>query len=151
MSPGELKVFWAKMLDKPNWFNRDLTLRIHNNLLDELLQDKRHHYILDVDIFDQGLFTFENQLNADGKIRMWSEINEQIKLFDQYKVSLKPDDGNDKRLGREAGDFNHTNHRPLHQHFPAVRCHQDQSVQLSHQSSHVVPFRGNNSYQKRNF
>ena len=147
MSPGELKVIWAKMLDKPNWFNRDLTWRIHINLLD----DKRHHYILDVDIFDPALFTLENQLNADGKIRMWSEINEQIKLFDQYKVSLKPDDRNDRRLGREAGDFNRTNHRSLHRHFPAVRYHHDQSAQLSHQPSHVVPFRGNNNHQKRNF
>ena len=112
MSQGELKIIWAKMLDKPNWFNRDLTLRIHNNLLDELLLDKRHHYILDVDIFDPALFTLENQLNADGKIRMWSEINEQIKPFDQYKVSLKPDDRNDRRFGREAGDFNRTKHRP---------------------------------------
>ena len=135
------------MLDKPNWFNRDLTLRIHNNLLDELLLDKRRHYILDVGIFDPALFTLEKQLNADGKIRMFSEINEQIKLFEQYKVSLKPDDRNDRRLGREAGDFN----RALHQQFPAVRCHQDQSAQLSHQPSHVIPFRGNNNHQKRNF
>ena len=145
MSQGELKIIWAKMLDKPNWFNRDLTLRIHNNLLDELLLDKRHHYILDVDIFDPALFTLENQLNANGKIRMWSEINEQIKPFDQYKVSLKPDDRNDRRLGREAGDFNRTKHRPLDQYFPAVIYHQDQSAQPSHQPSHVVPFRGNNN------
>ena len=151
MSPGEMKIIWAKMLDKPNWFNRDLTLRIHNNLLDELLLDKRRHYSLDVGIFDPALFTLENQLNADGKIRMWSDINDQIKLFEQYKVSLKPDNRNDRRLGSEAGDFNRANHRPLHQHFPAVRCHQDQSAQLSHQPSHVVPFRGNNSFQKRNF
>ena len=90
---GEPKVIWVKMMDKPNGYDRGLALHHKfNKLLENILYSKRNHYIMDVNqkLQEPAFFTLENKLNADGRLHFWLEVDEQLKKFDQQRLSLDP-------------------------------------------------------------
>ena len=70
-----------------------LTVRKFNNILEELVLKKKHHYIMDV---SQHLgpapanFTPSGHLNDQGKDNLWFAIDRIIEDFDFGETDLKP-------------------------------------------------------------
>ena len=85
VTPGEPKYVWVKMLDRPNGFDRLLAAKnIFNDTPEALLATRKYHYIIDANhrMAHPHNFTLENKLNADGRIALWNEIDNQLKNFD---------------------------------------------------------------------
>ena len=90
---SEPKVIWVKALDK--WkSNTDEAYATDkfNDTLAEILMDKKGHYLIDLteEMNNPALFTQWGELNSDGRIRFWTEMDYRIKGFDQHKILLKP-------------------------------------------------------------
>ena len=93
VSSKDPKFIWVKMLDCPNGFEQVLAARdIFNNVLHDLVASSENHFLLDVTrsmIFPEN-FTLRNEVNYDGKIRFWTELDSILQQFDFNKISLKP-------------------------------------------------------------
>ena len=59
-----------------------------NFVLEEILADK-DGYILSVDHLKESHFDRYGNLNADGKIHFWKELDFTVKKFDPGQISLK--------------------------------------------------------------
>ena len=69
------------MLQRMETGEKVLTVRSKfNNLMERLLADRRDHYTIDVNpiLYESEYFTPSNELNEDGKIIFWKEIDECI-------------------------------------------------------------------------
>ena len=63
-----------------------------NNILKDLLANKKHHYIIDLDdtMSSHNLYTPNNYINMMGKVRYWRESDHQMEQFDIHKLPLHP-------------------------------------------------------------
>ena len=63
-----------------------------NDILEETLVSRKAAYILDIEpaIKSSALYDRSGNLVNDGKIKLWTELDEQIKLFDRQEIHLKP-------------------------------------------------------------
>ena len=96
-SDGEPKVMWVKMINHHTEYDKVLTLRSRfNNILEQLLFDRKHHYIMDVNgaVDSSNCFTSRNRLTAEGETCFWHEVDQQIEKFEYKKLSLKPQQQN---------------------------------------------------------
>ena len=96
-----------------------------NRILEDRLHKESNHFIMDVNVAvnEARFFTSGNELNGDGRIRFWEEVNEQLQLFDFKKLSLKPlkkDDKSPYYYPQRVPDFkrktNFTQHRGQEYH-----------------------------------
>ena len=99
VAEGEPKTIWIKMINRfGNELHTTLSIKAlsnkgkFNRVLEDALADQSGHYVMDVNVaVNEGCyFTVDSQLNAAGRIKYWREVNEQVKLFDFRKLSLKP-------------------------------------------------------------
>ena len=93
VTTAEPKFIWVKMLQRMRSSDKVLTVRSKFNwMLETLLADRKHHYVIDVNpiLRDHEYFNNLNDLNNDGLILFWKEIDECIRLFDKHKLSLRP-------------------------------------------------------------
>ena len=82
---SEPKIIWMKMLQRMRSFEKILTVRAkYNSVLESALAERKYHYIIDPNLIlrDAAYFTRINQLNGDGSILFWKELDECIRLFD---------------------------------------------------------------------
>ena len=97
VSPNEPKIVWVKMVGRFSDPNRAgiPILAVHNKFncaLEELLANRRCHYILDAGaaLADASCFTYNGQLTARRKGKFWEEVDCQIEKFDYQKITLLP-------------------------------------------------------------
>ena len=90
----EPKFIWVKMLQRMRAFNKTLTVRSkYNAVLEELLAEHSLHHVIDPNpiLRDAAYFNKLNNLNSEGSILFWKEIDECIKMFESSrKLTLKP-------------------------------------------------------------
>ena len=88
---AEPKFVWVKMLpqnvkDKVEFFRYRF-----NQLLEDKITAKKHHYILDAAaIVHDGTYDKKGDLTTSGVYDLWHEISQQLDLFDKFKLELKP-------------------------------------------------------------
>ena len=91
---SEPKIIWGRMMDRPNIsYNDMLAVRIkYNSILEDILANKRNHYILDVskEVVHPLNFMYNNQINASGRNDFWLAIDRQLELFDYDKTPFVP-------------------------------------------------------------
>ena len=87
----EPKCIWVKALIRKSEEDSEAEIKF-NKMLDEVLTTKEGHYVLDVNaaLNDEIYFHRNGTLNGIGEVRFWKEINHQLELFDQRRISLKP-------------------------------------------------------------
>ena len=93
LSPSEPKCIWIKMINRVNGQSELLSMRTKfNNVLEEQLANRHHHYIIDINevMAKSSNFTPNNFLSAIGKEVYWREVDKIIELFDAQKLSLRP-------------------------------------------------------------
>ena len=81
------------MLQRMKTYDKILTVHgEYNTVLEELLSDRRHHYVIDPNpiLWDVSYFTKDNNLNAEGAILFWKEIDECIRLYEARDLALRP-------------------------------------------------------------
>ena len=97
----EPKFVWVKMMQRMNAPDKILTVRNkYNNALEALLAERKGHYVIDVNPILRGpeYFNQFNQLNNDGQLLFWKEVDECIKYYDRRKLTLVPrQDPTDRR------------------------------------------------------
>ena len=90
---SEPKYVWVKMLQRMRSYEKVLKVRNKfNTVLEKMLADRNNHYVIDPNpiLRDASYFTRHNDLNAEGGILFWKEIDECIKLFESRKLPLRP-------------------------------------------------------------
>ena len=90
---SEPKVIWVKMPNRPNGQSNLLAVRNKfNNILEDILSERKNHYIIDVNqaLAQHSNFTSFNSLNDKGKEIFWLEVDRAIEKFDYNKKVLKP-------------------------------------------------------------
>ena len=94
VADNEPKIIWVKMINRFGSRYDPILMQKgrFNRILEDLLADEKSHYLMDVNVAvnDSSYFNDKNELNTDGRVKYWSELVEQIKLFDLRKLSLKP-------------------------------------------------------------
>ena len=93
LKSGEPKFIWVKVIKRMRGYDRTMTVRNRfNATLEVLLAEKNHHFLIDVEpsLDDAAYFTSQNELNADGRVCYWKEIDECIRLFEMDKLPLTP-------------------------------------------------------------
>ena len=90
--PNEPKIIWIKMINRSNKQKIPAVRNKFNHALEDLLADRRYHYILDLGkmVEDARNFTYNNLLNARGQDVFWLEIDRLIEHFDYHKEHLRP-------------------------------------------------------------
>ena len=85
-------MMWIKALEKPTASENEEVLRQkYNDILEETLVSRKNSHIIDIkDVVKKALFDRSGHLTAEGKIKLWREIDEMIQKFDQYEIDLKP-------------------------------------------------------------
>ena len=89
----EPKIVWVKMLQRLRSFEKILTVRAkYNSVLESMIAEQHHHFIIDPNpiLRNTAYFMRNNDLNGDGRILFWKEIDECIQLFDRKKLELQP-------------------------------------------------------------
>ena len=90
----EPKFIWIKKFECISDYSTLLSLRYkYNEALQEQISKRSKHYIMDVNeaMAEKTFFDLTNKLNGRGKVHFWKEVDTQIKLFDQRKITLKPE------------------------------------------------------------
>ena len=96
LTQGEPNVIWIKMLKRPNSDiknNEDMCTLHHkyNDILEETLVARKNHFIMNVQAaITSTYFDRSSHFTNQGKIKFWEEVNQQLQLFDQGKLELKP-------------------------------------------------------------
>ena len=87
---GEPKLVWLRAFWRPN-YNQDVdTMRVKfNDILEETLVSRKNSYILGI-TSEKAWFDRNGNLTNQGKIKLWQNIDQQIKAFDRHEISLKP-------------------------------------------------------------
>ena len=70
------------------------------------MAERRRHFIIDPNpiLRDAAYFTRSNDLNGDGRILFWKEVDECIRLFNMHKLKLMPRKGGDSNKLAEKTD-----------------------------------------------
>ena len=90
---SEPRFIWVKMLQRMKSYEKILTVRgKYNSTLELALANERFHYIIDPNpiLRDPDYFDRDNNLNSEGCLLFWKEIDECIKLYDDHKLALRP-------------------------------------------------------------
>ena len=78
VTKNEPKIIWIKMISRyGRQFDKTLSHKgKFNRILEDLLADFSSHYVMDVNVAvnDSAYFAQNNKLNADGRIRFWTEV-----------------------------------------------------------------------------
>ena len=92
VQPNEPKIIWVTMINRPQPQKILAVRRKFNSTLENLLVNRRYHYILDISdtVLEGHNFTYNNLLNTRGEQVFWSEIDDKIEKFDLHKESLHP-------------------------------------------------------------
>ena len=95
---SEPKIIWVKTLYRSE-FAKATHARADqfNNLLNNLLLKKKFHHIMSINsALDMAEFyTSEDQLNDEGCVIFWKEMDKLLEKFDYKEISLKARDFND--------------------------------------------------------
>ena len=93
----EPRIIWLAMITRPKIVNdrkiaEILTMRSKfNRVLEDVLANFRLHHLMYLDgTFGEHHFDRMGELTANGRVAMWKEINQQIHLFDERKIELRP-------------------------------------------------------------
>ena len=89
ISSYEPKVIWIKAIKH---LAHEEQVTKFNKMMDEMLIAKSGHYVIDINTVlpDLSYYHENGSLNGFGKVRFWAEVDYQIEMFDQRKLSLKP-------------------------------------------------------------
>ena len=114
VADGEPKVIWVKMINRHAEYDKVLSIRTRfNNILEELIVDRRYHHVMDVNaaLDHANCFSPRNRLSPEGETRFWREIDQQIERFEYKKISLKPIryELNSTKKGGNTSSFAHYN------------------------------------------
>ena len=93
VSYREPKLVWVEMIDRIHIKDKYLAMRNKfNGGMHKVLSEYRDNYIMNInrEMFDASLFTLDGQLSKQGKNKFWSEVDKQLKMFEEGKISLKP-------------------------------------------------------------
>ena len=93
LSASEPKFMWVKMLHRPNKHSQLLAVHSKfNTILEELLVNRKNHYIIDVtkEVSHPINFSQNNNINERGMECFWEAIDRNIELFDYRKTELTP-------------------------------------------------------------
>ena len=92
LTPGEPKLIWIKVIRRPtNDVNIELVRQKINYILEETLVSRIDCNILDPnEAIKHYHFDRSDMLTHEGRVALWSEINNQLKAFDYQNISLKP-------------------------------------------------------------
>ena len=103
-----------------------------NHILEELLSNKKQHYIIDLDskINDVSLFTQFNELNDDGIVAFWQEIDDCIRLFDDHQLSLTP--------AQDPSRSDNRNNSAVQQRVRLPPLKPSMSLQRQHSSKYTI-------------
>ena len=62
-----------------------------NGMMAHILETKDSHYIIKTaEVLDDAGYFSRDRLNGNGIIQFWSELNYQLEMFNNQKISLKP-------------------------------------------------------------
>ena len=89
----EPKFIWVEMFNRITDYTKLSSLRFkYNEALQEQISKRTKHYIMDIDeaMADESFYDLTNHLNGQGVVHFWKEVDAQLKLFDQRKITLKP-------------------------------------------------------------
>ena len=94
VSAAEPKVIWVKMINR-YFLNDSRCMEVRgkfNRCLENILANKRNHYIIDVSkhVYFSDMFYPNGDLNPKGKTEFWSQVDAQLEAFDKQKLSLRP-------------------------------------------------------------
>ena len=90
-----MKIIWVKMIKHPygclQEFNKIFALRNRfNNILDEVLCNTNpQHHVLSIRV-EENDFHLNGELNEQGEITFWKEVDQCMKKFDRGEINLKP-------------------------------------------------------------
>ena len=88
ITSSEPKIIWAKMINRHTEFDKCLLVRTcFNNILEQLLSDRKNHFILDVThaMDDPSFLSPCNRLNDEGMAKYWHEVDRLIEKFEFAK------------------------------------------------------------------
>ena len=90
--PGDPSIVWIAVMDQLKSDDAVLSLRQKfNNMLEEVIADRKSHYLIDVcDVVEQPSLYNRQGLNDDGKSEYWRAIDRRLKSFDMDKEEFKP-------------------------------------------------------------
>ena len=160
VTDNDPKIIWIKMINRfsDGHFKRnDPTLRAlsqkgkFNCVLEDRLAAEQAHYIMDVNVVvnDGKYFNVSYQLNGDGRVAYWSEVNEQVQLFNFKRITLKPL----RKIDAGITKFVSPSYRHFDHHQVQSRAqHNNFHLNLNNSASHGTKERGQsnwNTYHRR--
>ena len=87
--PGEPKIIYIKMLDRPE-ASRAMSVKWKfTKALEETVAKKKHGYLMNIKV-NQSWFDKANNLTTDGRIQFWREFDYQLEKFDKKIITLHP-------------------------------------------------------------
>ena len=92
LTASEPKIIWIKMPNCPNGQSNLLSVcGKFNNILEDVLAERKNHYIMDVnnEVAQTAYFTPFNHINDRGMETFWLSIDRMIETFDYNKDALK--------------------------------------------------------------
>ena len=90
---GEPKIIWVKMIKRLRGYSKLLAVcNKFNQVMEKVLAAKKSQYLIDLSpaINDSDLFTSANELNGDGRVTFWKELDNCLQLFDDHELPLMP-------------------------------------------------------------
>ena len=97
---NEPKIIWVKMMNRLFQYDKFLTIqRKFNTVLENLLADRKGHYLVDLHpaLNDATLFIAPNNLNGDGMAVFWKELDDCIQMFEDKDLTLLPEYEGEKK------------------------------------------------------
>ena len=90
ITPGEPKIIWVEMIQRPD-VHMNLLKEKFNKILEDILATRKEAYIMEADNYlDQHMFSRIGLLNHTGRYNYWKAVDEKIKKFDQGEIDLQP-------------------------------------------------------------
>ena len=82
---GTPTILWVKIFDRICSHDRSLSVcNKFNNVLQDVIADKKNHHIIDLEdvVYDASYFRSRDDLNSDGNIKFWHDLDTAIKAFE---------------------------------------------------------------------
>ena len=92
LAPSEPKIIWVKVLHHSHYSEDQHKLaEKFNAILEETISSKKMNYIMDLEkSMRPSHFDFSSNFTGKGRIKFWTELDTQIKQFNQHELTLKP-------------------------------------------------------------
>ena len=89
IAPGEPKVVYVKMIQRP-YPSKAMSVKWKfNKALEDSVALRQHGYIMSINV-NQAWFDRGNCLTQEGRVQFWNEFDDQVKKFDRQQISLHP-------------------------------------------------------------